>query len=437
MSVEIHHTNHPRLRSHVREANERGADFPIQNLPYGVFRDAAGGPRIGVAIGDSILDMPACVHAGMLDRTDVAIREALLQPNLNALMALPTFPRMILRERISALLVTDNQDWQKVRPLLVSLAEAEMLLPARVGDYTDFYASIYHAENVGRMMRPDNPLLPNYKYVPIGYHGRASSLVVSGAQVRRPHGQIKPPEAAAPVYGPCRMLDYEVEAGFFIAGENAMGDTVEITRAEDRLFGLCLVNDWSARDIQAWEYQPLGPFLAKSFATTISPWVVTAEALAPFRVPAFARPPGDPAPLPYLDSLENRERGGIDLRIELLLCTAEMRRLNLAPAPLSQHRLRDLYWAPAQMITHHAGNGCNLQPGDLLASGTISGPEPDMRGSLLELTMRGAQPLTLPNGETRRFLEDGDEIIMRGWCEREGFARIGFGKCRGIVTPAG
>ena len=288
----------------------------------------------------------------------------------------------------------------------------------------------------GRLFRPDNPLLPNYKYIPIGYHGRASSIVVSGTETRRPCGQTKAPDAALPIFEPSRSFDYELEVGFFVGQGNAQGEAISITDAESHIFGLCLVNDWSARDIQAWEYQPLGPFLAKNFATTISPWVVTMDALEPFRVPAFVRPEGDPEPLRYLDAPEDRARGGIDLKLEVLLKTARMRAENAQPVQISRGNLRDLYWTPAQMLTHHASNGCNLQTGDLLASGTVSGAAPDSLGCLLEITRRGADPLSLPSGETRKFLEDGDEVTLRGYCEREGHPRIGFGECRGMVVPA-
>jgi fumarylacetoacetase len=317
------------------------------------------------------------------------------------------------------------------------MRKAELLVPAQVGDYTDFYASVYHATNVGSMFRPDNPLLPNYKWVPIGYHGRASSIVPSGTAVRRPKGQIKGPEAEVPAFTPTRALDYEAEMGCFVGGPgNPLGQPVPLDRAEEHLFGLCLVNDWSARDIQTWEYQPLGPFLSKSFATTVSPWVVTLEALEPFRVPAFSRPAEDPSPLPYLASAQNARAGGINAVVEVSLSSAAMREAALAGVLLSRSRLADLYWTLAQMFTHHSSNGCNLRPGDLFASGTISGPTPDARGCLLELTWRGAEPLALPNGETRRFLEDGDEVILRAFCETAGRPRIGFGECRGVVIAA-
>jgi fumarylacetoacetase len=308
-----------------------------------------------------------------------------------------------------------------------------MVLPARIGDYTDFYASVFHATNVGKLFRPDNPLLPNYKWIPIAYHGRASSIVPSGTPVQRPHGQTKADTAAVPEFGPSQRLDYELEVGVYIGGGNRLGEPIPIGEAERHAFGLCLVNDWSARDIQAWEYQPLGPFLAKDFLTSVSPWVVTMEALTPFRAPAFVRSADDPAPLPYLASDKDRQRGGIDLTLEVYLLTRKMRDAGMAPHRLSRGSFRDMYWTLAQMITHHASNGCNLQPGDLLASGTVSGPTRDSRGCLLELAGRGSEPVALPTGEQRSFLQDGDEIVMRGFCEREGAARIGFGECQGQI----
>jgi fumarylacetoacetase len=316
------------------------------------------------------------------------------------------------------------------------MSQAELLVPARIGDYTDFYASVHHATNVGSMFRPDNPLFPNYKWVPIGYHGRASSIVPSGTPIRRPHGQIKDPAGDQPTYAASGSLDYESEMGCFVGPGNRLGETVPLSRAEDHLFGLCLLNDWSARDIQTWEYQPLGPFLAKSFATSVSPWVVTLEALQPFRAPAFHRPPGDPAPLPYLASDANLSGGGIDVVVDVAISSVRMREAGMEPVRLSRSRLADLYWTLGQMLTHHTSNGCNLRPGDLFASGTISGPTRESRGCLLELTWRGAEPLRLPNAETRKFLEDGDEVILRAFCERQGSVRIGFGECRGVVLPA-
>ncbi|HEU5218438.1 MAG TPA: fumarylacetoacetase, partial [Gemmatimonadales bacterium] len=315
-------------------------------------------------------------------------------------------------------------------------ADAELLLPCEIGDYSDFYASIHHATNVGSMFRPDQPLMPNYKWVPVGYHGRASSIVPSGAAVRRPLGQLKDDAAPAPGFGPSKALDYECEVGAWIGRGNPLGEPVSIATAEEHLFGLGLLNDWSARDVQRWEYQPLGPFLAKNFATTVSPWIITAEALEPFRVPRPPRPEGDPAPLPYLESEADRERGGFGIGLAVRLSSAAMRRQGLAPLTVSRAGFSGMYWTVAQLLTHHASNGCNLRPGDLLGSGTVSGSDPESRGCLLERTWRGTEPLELPDGAVRRFLEDGDEVEMTGRCERQGFVSIGFGECRGVVLPA-
>jgi fumarylacetoacetase len=438
--IAVNETHDPELRSWVESANLPGADFPIQNLPFGVFHRALTPepPRVGVAIGDRILDLRLCHRAGLLNNDLAAVGEACLAPSLNALMALGPQAWSVLRRRLSELLREDRRRaWQKkVEPCLVSRAEAVMLMPAAIGDYTDFYASVFHATNVGTMLRPDNPLLPNYKYVPVGYHGRASSIVASGTAIRRPAGQSKPESVMEPLFGPSRRLDYELEVGFFVGPGNRHGQPIPIADVESHLFGLCLVNDWSARDLQAWEYQPLGPFLAKSFATTVSPWVVTFEALEPFRVPALIRPDGDPEPLPYLEDARQRERGGIDLRLEVSLASERMRAAKFPPFVCSRNSLRHLYGTSGQLLTHHASNGCNMQPGDLLASGTVSGPTRESRGCLLELAWRGEQPITLPTGETRTFLEDGDEVIFRGWCEREGWVRIGTGECRGVILPA-
>ena len=439
----INETHDPNLRSWVESANDPNTDFPIQNLPFCLFDrfDSGAKRRIGVAIGDHILDLHDCCESGLL-----SIQEGLswfFGNSLNLLMQILHQGGMGLRCQILELLREGNTaipDYQKnhpnCNPLIVPISETFLRLPAAVGDYTDFYASVYHATNIGKMFRPDQPLMPNYKWIPIGYHGRASSIVPSGSEIRRPSGQTMPDGATAPSFGPSKVLDYELEVGFFVGKGNEQGKPISIAEAEDHIFGLCLVNDWSARDIQRWEYQPLGPFLSKSFATSISPWIVTTEALAPFRVPAFKREEGDPQPLPYLDSPENRERGGFDIKLEVLIQTEQMRQQNLAPFRLSGSNTKDLYWTFAQMLTHHSSNGCNMQPGDLLASGTVSGSTKDSQGSLIELTERGAQPITLPNGEVRRFLEDGDEVILRGYCEREGFRRIGFGECRGRIQPA-
>ncbi len=442
MTYTVNETHDPRLRSWVESANAPGTDFPVQNLPFGVFtrRGWEEPPRACVAIGDQILDVVACLQAGLLDGLAAEAAARCAAPTLNGLLALGHAHWSALRRQLSALLKADGPAYRSNPRLgelaLTPMAEAELHLPIAVGDYTDFYASVFHATNVGSMMRPDNPLLPNYKYIPIGYHGRASSIVVSGAPVRRPRGQTRDDQAEQPTTGPSQRLDYELEIACAVGPGNALGEAVPIAAAEKHLFGVCLLNDWSARDIQRWEYQPLGPFLAKSFATTISPWIVTMEALAPFRCPAFPRPEGDPRPLPYLTSPDDQARGGIDLTLEVYLSSERMRAQGIAPVRLSLANFRDMYWTLAQMLTHHASNGCNLRPGDLLASGTVSGPTKDARGCLLERTWGGQEPIELPTGETRRFLEDGDEVILSGDCEREGYARIGLGECRGTVRAA-
>jgi fumarylacetoacetase len=394
--------------------------FGIENLPYGVFWHQ-GQVSIGVAFEGRILNLRTATARGLLGGLPPETREASTAPRLNELMSLGRPRWRELRAQITELLAG-------ARAELIPMSEVAMQLPADIGDYTDFYASLQHATNVGRLFRPDNPLLPNYKWVPIGYHGRASSIVPSGTPVRRPSGQAKDADADAPRFGPSRSLDYELELGFFIGPGNALGDPVPIDMAEDHLFGVCLVNDWSARDIQSWEYQPLGPFLGKSFATSISPWVVTMEALEPYRVPPAPRDAGDPDPLPYLRSSRSC---AIDLTLEVELTTARMRAEGIAPKRLSRGNARDLYWTPAQLIAHHTSNGCNLRPGDLVASGTVSSASREGMGCLLEITRRGAEPVTLPTGETRRFLEDGDEITLRSWCEREGLPRISLGECAG------
>jgi fumarylacetoacetase len=424
------------IESWIVSANTGETDFPIQNLPYSVFHHG-GGDRIGVAIGDQILDLCGCAQAGLLESVPEQTLDACIQSTLNPLMALGRRHWSLLRQRVTSLLQADGAESttlrQRVEPLLLPMNTAAMRLPAVIGGYSDFYASLYHATNVGHLFRPDNPLLPNFKYVPIGYHGRSSSIVVSGSSIHRPQGQAKDPKSDVPRFGPTQRLDYEIEVGIFVGPGNPLSEPIPIDHAESHIFGLCLLNDWSARDVQAWESQPLGPFLSKSFATTISPWVVPLEALEPFRVPAFERPAGDPAPLPYLTSQRNVRRGGFDVTLEVYISTPRMRREGSDPARLSHGNLRNLYWTAAQLLAHHTSNGCNLQPGDLLGSGTVSGPSRDTRGCLLELTAGGAEPLHLPNGEQRTFLEDGDEIIMRGFCERKGHPRIGFGECRGTI----
>ncbi len=430
--MDLNATHDASRKSWVESANAPGCDFPLQNLPFGVFHRKDEASRIGVAIGDRVLDLAACLRSGLL-QSDAA--EACAQPSLNALMALGPGYCAGLREQMFSLLAEGAPESSWVAKFLVPLDDAIMELPCRIGDYTDFYASIHHATNVGRMFRPEHPLLPNYKHLPVAYHGRASSLVASGAEIVRPHGEIKAAAEAAPVFAPTQQLDYEMELGFFVGPGNEPGERIALENAEQHIFGVCLLNDWSARDIQAWEYQPLGPFLAKNFATTISPWVVTMDALAPFRVPA-ARPESDPALLPHLFSQQDRGGGGFAVELEVSLRSERMRQSGEQPQRLSRGNFCDMYWTPAQMLTHHASNGCNLRPGDLLGSGTVSGPTPESRGCLLEITERGQSPITLASGEQRSFLADGDGVLFRGMCQREGFAAIGFGRCDGRVVAA-
>ena len=430
-------THDAALRSWLASANLPGTDFPIQNLPLGVFRRAGRDEafRPGVAIGDQIVDLMAACEGGILPAGIGALLDGCGQGELNTFMAHGRGARVALRHALSQALREGSAQQAELAAALVPQALAEYAVPCRIGDYTDFYTGIHHATTVGKLFRPDAPLLPNYQWVPIGYHGRTSSIGVSGQSFARPLGQTKGPDDAAPVLRPSARLDYELELGLLVGQGNALGEPITIDQAEAHAFGMVLLNDWSARDVQAWEYQPLGPFLSKNFASTISPWIVTMEALAPFRVP-FVRPAGDPQPLPYLDSPGNRQQGGIEVELEVWLQTQAMRDAGLGPERLSQSSFRDAYWTVAQMLTHHTVNGCNLQPGDLLGSGTQSGPLPEQAGSLLELTAGGKKALTLGNGETRTFLEDGDAITLRGYCERSGFRRIGFGECRGQVLAA-
>ncbi|MGB6535345.1 MAG: fumarylacetoacetase [Xanthobacteraceae bacterium] len=434
MMVAINETHDSARRSFVESANISGCDFPIQNLPFGVFRPQAGTPpRVGTAIGNQILDIAAA--SSSLRGLAAEAARACSAPQLNDLMALGPQAWAALRLALSRGLSVEQED-KSFRRHLAPMAHIQMALPAAIGDYTDFFASIFHATNAGRLFRPENPLMPNYKYVPVAYHGRASSILPSGTPLMRPRGQRKTANESAPSYGASRNLDFELELGIFIGTASELGKCVPIEQAERHAFGFCLLNDWSARDVQAWESQPLGPFLGKSFATSISSWVVTAEALAPFRTAAFARPAGDPAPLPHLESDEDRTHGGLDITLEACISTGTMRRAGTAPERLARTSFASMYWTVAQMIAHHTSNGCNLRSGDLLGSGTVSGPDKSSWGSLLELTARGREPLTLPNGEQRGFIEDGDEIILRGFCQKDGFVRIGFGECRGIVLPA-
>ena len=437
MSAAPDATHDPALASWVASANAADTDFPIQNLPYGRFRRAGTSEpwRIGVAIGDQVLDLRAAAAAGGWTAEVSTLLGPLADGDLTAFMRLGPSARRTLRTVLSGALAAGSAREGALSPCLVPMGRIETSLPCTIGDYTDFYTGIHHATAVGRLFRPDNPLLPNYRWVPIGYHGRASSIVPSGTAFRRPCGQLKG-AADAPALGPSQRLDYELELGVIVGADNPLGEPVPIGRAEDAIFGITLLNDWSARDVQAWEYQPLGPFLAKSFASTLSPWVVTMDALAPFRAP-FERPDGDPQPLPYLDSPHNRERGAIDLVVEAWLLTDTMRRAGAAPVRLSQANAREAsYWTLAQLVAHHTVNGCNLRAGDLLGSGTLSGPSPAQGGSLLELSRGGAAPIALPGGEQRTFLQDGDTLTLRAWCERPGARRIGLGECSGTVLPA-
>ena len=427
----IDHTHDPSLQSWVSSARGH-ADFPIQNLPFGVFGPLAGSPRGGIAIGDHILDLRALHEAGLLDEEAQAALGACVGPTLNAFLAMGAGPRQALRDAVSALLQEGSDEREH---LLHRAADCLMYVPAQIGDYTDFYAGIHHATAVGKLFRPDAPLMPNYRWVPIGYHGRASSVRVPG-EIRRPNGQRKPASETVPSFGPSRNLDYEMELGLFVGPGNAAGTAIPIGEAGQHIAGYCLLNDWSARDIQGWEYQPLGPFLGKSFATTISPWIITPEALAPFRVAQAPRPEHDPAPLPYLLDAADQATGALDLELEVLLLTPGMRKRKLGAHRLSLASARDLYWTPAQLVAHHASNGCNLNPGDLLGTGTISGADTGGCGSLLEITQGGRAPITLPSGEERRFLEDGDEVVLRARGRAPGAAPIGFGECRGVVLPA-
>jgi fumarylacetoacetase len=428
-------THDPKLVSWVASANGH-PDFPIQNLPLGVFSPPGGSPRAGVAIGDEILDLVAVAAAGLLAGAAGSVGAALAGVGLNGLLALGAAPRRALRSRLIELLARGSAKRAEIEPLLHQAAACTMHLPASIGDYTDFYVGIHHATNVGKLFRPDNPLLPNYKWVPIGYHGRASTVRPSGVPVRRPCGQRKRPDETAPSFGPCRNLDYELELGVWIGPGNEQGAPIPIGRAGEHVGGYCLLNDWSARDVQAWEYQPLGPFLSKSFHTTVSPWIVTPEALEPFRSAQPARPEGDPTPLAYLLDEDDQRRGAFDLELEVLLLTGRMRAAGHEPCRLSLGSTRHMYWTVAQMVAHHTSNGCCLAPGDLLGSGTISAPSRDGYGSLLEITASGKEPLALPGGETRTFLADGDEVILRARARRDGAASIGLGECRAVVLPA-
>lgn len=423
-------------RSWVASANGH-SDFPIQNLPLGIFSHGDARKRVGVAIGDYVLDLQGVLATGLIAGEAAQAIEAAAPGELNSLFELGRGPRVALREALLSLLDHDRSEHRPlIEDCLILASDCVMHLPARIHDYTDFYVGIQHATNVGKLFRPDNPLLPNYKHVPIAYHGRASSIRPSGTEVLRPSGQVLAPGAAQPRLAPSARLDYELEVGVWIGKGNAIGESVAISDASDHIAGLCLLNDWSARDIQAWEYQPLGPFLSKSFITTISPWVVTLEALEPYRCPQPERPAGDPQPLPYLADEKDQAQGAFDIELEVLIQSERMRLMGLEPQRLALSNTLSMYWTVAQMLTHHTVNGCPLQAGDLFGSGTLSGSAPDQYGSLLEITEGGKQPVTLSSGEERRFLEDGDEIFLRARCARPGVASIGFGECRGKVVRA-
>ncbi|AYG95748.1 fumarylacetoacetase [Brevundimonas naejangsanensis] len=426
----VDHTHAPDLKTWVEGANGH-ADFPVQNLPLGVFSPRGGDARIGVAIGDFILDVRAAFGAGLLPGQSA---EALEARTLNTYMGLPASQRRALRHALSALL-TEDANAAKVQPLLHPAADCTMHLPAQIGDYTDFYVGIHHAMNVGALFRPENPLLPNYKHVPIGYHGRASSIRVSGTPVVRPNGQTKAPTAEAPSFGPTKRLDYELEIGVWIGAGNELGQPIRIEDALNHVAGFCLLNDWSARDFQAWEYQPLGPFLAKNFMSTISPWVITIEAMAPFFVAQKARPQGDPQPLPYIWDEADQAGGALSVDLKVSITSEAMRKDGVAAMQLSEGPATNMYWTVAQIVTHHASNGCNLNPGDLLGSGTISAPERSGFGSLMEITRGGAEPVEIPGG-VRTFAEDGDQIALSARATADGYVSIGFGPCEAIIKPA-
>lgn len=428
-------THDPARTSWVASANGH-ADFPIQNLPFGVFSPPGGPARGGVAIGERILDLSLAARSDLFVGLAKSAAEAGAGSTLNPLLRLAPAARRSLRQRLSELLADGAPERAEVETWLHAASDCVLHLPAAIGDYTDFYAGIHHALNVGRQFRPENPLLPNYKHVPIGYHGRASSIRPSGAPVRRPSGQRKAPDAEAPTFGPSQRLDLELELGVWIGQGSTLGQPIPIGEAGDHIAGLCLLNDWSARDFQAWEYQPLGPFLAKNFMSTVSPWIITAEALAPFRIAQPPRPSGDPRPMAYLWDEQDQASGAYGVCLEVLLSTARMREESLAPVSLSRGTASNLYWTLAQLVAHHTVGGCDLRPGDLLGTGTISTPDDSGLGSLLELTKGGAQAITLPTGETRTFLQDGDELTIAARAQADGRVSIGFGECRGVIEPA-
>ena len=428
-------THDPTRLSWVASANGH-TEFPIQNLPFGIFSMLGDKPRGGVAIGDGILDISAALNAGLFSGVARDAAEAAAGPELNPLLALPASARRALRQRLSDILAANSDARGSASRLLHDAAACTLHLPAHVGDYTDFFAGIHHARKGGQISRPDNPLMPNYKYVPVAYHSRASSVRPSGEDVRRPNGQRRLPDDAAPTFGPCRNLDYELELGVWIGHGNRQDEAIPIAEAAQHIAGFCLLNDWSARDIQSWESQPLGPFLGKSFRTSVSPWIITTEALEPFRIAQPARPDGDPAPLPHLLDVADQAHGALDIDCEVFLSTPAMRAAGIEPHRMCRSNTRELYWTVAQMVAHHASNGCNLRPGDLFGSGTVSGTDANSIGCLLEMTFGGRDAITLANGEPRRYLQDEDEVIFRAHCRRPGAVTIGFGECRGKIVAA-
>jgi fumarylacetoacetase len=435
MKQRIDETHDIELTSWVASANGH-SDFPIQNLPIGVFTAGDGRRRPCTAIGDSVFDLSAALSAGLLSGESAAFVEAAGSGVLNDALALGSAARRALRTRLSELLRTGAAERSKVEPMLHHAASCDLPLPVTIGDFTDFFVGIHHARTVGQLFRPDNPLLPNYKHVPIGYHGRSSSVGASGGSVRRPNGQTRGDASSPPDFGPCRKLDYELELGIWIGPGNDLGSPIPISEASEHIAGFCLLNDWSARDIQAWEYQPLGPFLAKNFSSTVSPWIITPEALAPYAIAQPRRPEGDPSPLPYLVDADDMLTGAFDIELEVLISSRMMAMHELAAHSLALSNTRYMYWTAAQIVAHHASGGCNLRAGDLIGTGTISGPTPTEAGSLLEATLGGRNPILLPGGEERQFLEDGDEVTLRARCRRPGFAAIGFGECRARIQAA-
>ena len=442
MSYSINETHNPNLMSWVESANDPSTDFPIQNLPFGVFRrqgERDQKPTVGIAIGNMILDVTAAHEAGFYSGQAAEAAVSCHNDSLNPLMELGAAHWSALRAQTSALLQKDSEIGtvvqEKASTILVTMDEVEMVLPVQIGDFTDFLTSIYHATNAGKIFEPDRPLGRNFEFLPRAYHGRSSTVILSGTPIPRPKGQIAVSRDEPPVYQPSTAFDYELEVGFYIGKPNNWGEPISVADAENHLFGLCLVNDWSARDIQGWEMQPLGPFLSKSTASTVSPWVITMEALAPFRRPVFTRAEDAPALLSHLYHPEDQKHGALDLNLEIHYSTEKMRQTGIDPARICHTSMKYLYWTPAQLVAHHTSNGCNMNIGDMFASGTVSGPTDAERGCMLELSWGCTKPYELPSGEKRCYVEDGDEVVMTGYCQRDGYRRIGLGECRSLILP--